>query len=283
MGKTIRLYLPSGSTDGLKTLEISNRTIKASVFPRPLLKDFLKREDANRPGVYMLYGNSSKDEIPMLYIGEGDPVSDRLKEHGINKEFWTEAYVFTSKDDYLTKTQIKFLESMLIQSAREANRVTLDNIQSSNEPTISEADRDEAREFFEAIQLLIQVLRLNFFEKVALSPTIPTSSEVVYEYASKDAKAKMAIREGKYVLLSGSTIVKDHRRSFSPSIKKFRDQLIEDGALNTYNEKLYIVVKDIPINSSSYAADIVCGGNVAGPNVWKYKGKTLKELESAEQ
>lgn len=279
MGKTIRMYLANDSTDGLKTLEISNRTIKCIVFPRPLLKDFLRREDSNRPGVYMLYGVLLDKNAPMLYIGEGDPVADRLKDHGVNKEFWTETFVFTSKDDYLTKTQIKFLESMLIKFAREANRVELDNIQSSNEPTISEADRDETREFLEAIQLLIQVLRLNFFEKLSLAPTEPTPDEIIYEYKTKDAAAKMAIRDGKYVLLSGSTLVKEHRKSFAPSIKKYRDELIKDGALNSHNEKLFIVVKDIPFNSSSYAADIVCGGSIAGPIAWKYNGKTLKEIE----
>ena len=32
-------------------------------------------------------------------FGEGDPVGPRLKAHGVQKEFWTEAAVFTSKDD----------------------------------------------------------------------------------------------------------------------------------------------------------------------------------------
>lgn len=283
MGKTIRMYLENDNPDELRTLEISNRTIKATVFPRPLLREFLRRKEANRPGVYMLYGNLSPDNFPMLYIGEGDPVSERLKDHGLNKDFWTEAYVFTSKDDYLTKTQIKFLESVLIDSAKDANRLRLDNIQSSNEPTISEADRDEAKEFFESIQLLVQVLRLNFFERLSLAPIEPTSDEIIYGFTSKGAEAKMAIREGKYVLLSGSTVVKRHTKSYSPSVKKYRDALINDGALKSYNEEMYIVEKDIPFNSSSYAADIVCGGSIAGPLAWKYNGKTLKDMESADQ
>ena len=118
MGKLVRMFLVDGSTDGLKTLEISNMTIKATVFPRPLLKDFLERDEAGRPGVYMLYGSQIDGNLkPILYIGEGDPVSDRMKSHGVNKDFWTEAFVFTSKDEYLTKTQIKFLESRLINLA----------------------------------------------------------------------------------------------------------------------------------------------------------------------
>lgn len=275
------MFLVNDNTDGLKTLEVSNMTIKATVFPRPLLKDFLEREESNRPGVYMLYGSRFDENYkPMLYIGEGDPVSERLKHHGVNKDFWTEAFVFTSKDEYLTKTQIKFLESRLIDFARGANRVELNNIQSSNEPTISEVDRAEVQQFLEAIQLLIHALRLNFFEKLSLVPIDPTPDEVIYEYTVKTAIGKMAIRDGKYVLLSGSTAVREHRKSASPSIQKYRDELIADEALK-YDDtvKLFIVIKDIPFNSSSYAAAIVCGGNAAGPVNWKYNNKTLKEIE----
>ncbi len=60
----------------------------------------------------MLLGADEDDpEKKALYIGEGDPVLPRLKSHAINKDFWTEAIVFSSKDDYLTKTQVKYLEA----------------------------------------------------------------------------------------------------------------------------------------------------------------------------
>ena len=109
MGKLIRLFMIDDIPDGLRTMEISNMTVKATMFPRPLLKKFGQREDSNKPGVYMLYGDPLNDlSKPMLYIGEGDPVIDRLKNHSTNKDFWTEAFVFTSKDGYLTKTQIQF-------------------------------------------------------------------------------------------------------------------------------------------------------------------------------
>jgi len=275
------MFLVNGGADGLKTLEISNMTIKATVFPRPLLKDFLEREEAGRPGVYMLHGSRIDENLkPMLYIGEGDPVSERLKNHAIKKDFWTEAFVFTSKDEYLTKTQVKFLESRLINFAEEAKRVELDNIQSSSEPTISEVDRAEVQQFLEAIQLLVHSLRLNFFERLAIASASPTPivDEIIYECKVKDAFGKMAIRGGKYVLLSGSTAAKNHRDSASQGIRRYREELIEDNALR-YNDstKLYDVVKDIPSKSSSYAGSIVTGGNVSGPKIWKYNGKILNK------
>lgn len=42
------------------------------------------------------------------------------------KEFWNEVIVFTSKDDYITKTQIQYLESELCRIADESGKVILD-------------------------------------------------------------------------------------------------------------------------------------------------------------
>ena len=281
MGRLIRTFLVNDNPDGLKTLEISNMTIKATVFPRPLLKDFLEREESRRPGVYMLYGNSIDEySKPILYIGEGDPVSERIKSHGINKEFWTNAFVFTSKDEYLTKTQIKYLESKLIDIAKEVKRVNLDNINISSEPTISEVDKAEVQQVLEAIRLLVNVLNLSFFEPLSYNSELPKENEIIYEYRVKSYLGKMAIRDGKYVLLAGSTASKSFRKSASQSIRDLRTTLEHDGAIvESQNENELIVVRDIPCNSPSRAAVIISGGNTAGPRMWKYNGKTLKELE----
>lgn len=281
MGRLIRTFLVNDQTDGLKTLEISNMTIKATVFPRPLLKDFLERDEAKRPGVYMLYGNPiDSGGEPMLYIGEGDPVSERVKSHGANKDFWTEAFVFTSKDEYLTKTQIKYLESKLIDMAKDANRVTLDNINLSSAPTISEVDEAEVQQFLDAIQLLVRVLNLPFFTPLSYRSQPPRENEIIYEYSVKGHLGRMVIRDGKYVVLAGSTAAKGFRSSASQGIMQYRTSLERDGALvDGEREGELVAVRDIPCDSASRAAVIICGGSAAGPIKWKYQGKTLKELE----
>lgn len=281
MGRLIRTFLVNDQTDGMKTLEISNMTIKATVFPRPLLKDFLTRDEAGRPGVYMLYGNRiDPGESSVLYIGEGDPVSERLKSHGIKKDFWTEAFVFTSKDEYLTKTQVKYLESKLINLAKEAKRVELDNVNASSVPTISEVDEAEVQQFLDAIQLLVRVLNLPFFDPLSYHSKPPKDDEIIYEYSVKGHLGRMAIRNGKYVLLAGSTAAKEFRTSASQNIKRYRLSLEEDGAIvDGDRQGELVVVRDIPCDSASRAAVIICGGNAAGPVKWKHAGKTLKELE----
>lgn len=138
-GVMIRTFLVDGTPDGLRTYEISNSTVHATVFPRPSLDRFLKRDPAQRPGVYVLLGQDPEVDSVRIYVGEGDPAGPRLQSHGSKKDFWTQAIVFTSKDDYLTKTQIQFLEARLVTEARAAGRVAMENGNSPGEPRIWEA------------------------------------------------------------------------------------------------------------------------------------------------
>lgn len=56
---------------------------------------------------------------------------DRLQSHIVNKDFWNEVVFFTSKDENLTKSHVKYLESRLVQFAKSANRYSVLN---GNEP-----------------------------------------------------------------------------------------------------------------------------------------------------
>ena len=107
-GKLIRLFLADGKASGMRALEVSNMTIHGTVFPRTQLDKFVGRHTAQKPGVYLLLGQDTNNlDETVLYVGEGDPVGPRLRQHANSKDFWTEAMVFSSKDDYLTKTQIQ--------------------------------------------------------------------------------------------------------------------------------------------------------------------------------
>src|SRR5699024_4241442 len=106
----LRLFLVDENPNGLRTVEISNMTIYTTIFPRSKLKDFLKRKESKKPGCYILLGDDiDNPDQTIAYIGEGESVQTRLKSHANGehqKDFWDEAIVFTSKDDYITKTQI---------------------------------------------------------------------------------------------------------------------------------------------------------------------------------
>jgi len=85
-GSLIRLFLVDENPNGLKTVEISNMTIFTTMFPRTKLKNFLDREEAERPGCYILLGNNiDNPEETVAYIRESESVKNRLRSHADGK------------------------------------------------------------------------------------------------------------------------------------------------------------------------------------------------------
>ena len=277
-GRLIRHFLYAGDAEGIQSLEISNMTIKATLFPRPLFADFKKIPEASKPGVYLIYGEDYETGSRKLYIGEGDPVSPRLSQHYGNKEFWTSAIVFTSKDEYVTKTQIQWLEAKLIGLANKAGRVLLDNGNMPAEPNISVVDRAEVATFLESVLLLLRSIGIDFFIPVAVTD-VKTTGEDVYAMKYRDAEAKMVIKEGKYILLQGSTAVSKEAPAARDPLRAKRKFFIDGGLMSVVDDKTWIVNQNLEFDSASYAASIVAGLGVNGLITWKLNGKTLKEIE----
>ena len=116
LGKSIRIYLQEGSVAGIKLAEVVNLTIQALSCPRVKISDLNNnfKSQINTQGVYFLIGTDDKTAKSKVYIGEGENVWERLKSHALAKDFWNEVILFTSKDDNLTKSHVKYLESRLV-------------------------------------------------------------------------------------------------------------------------------------------------------------------------
>jgi hypothetical protein len=249
-------------------------TIHGTIFPRTQLDLFAKRDTAEKPAVYLLLGSdvNSPEEI-MLYIGEGDPVLPRLKHHLNNKDFWSEAIVFSSKDEYLTKTQIKYLEAAIFSLAKQAYRAKLDNNQIPTKPNISEVDKAEMEQFLESIKLILSALGIDLLEPRTTQATDSIDINRIFELSNKGALARMAIIDNKYVVLRGSTSVFENRQSITPAIVKLRKDLVDAGIMIRHEKGLYKFVEDATFNSPSYAAAAIVGGAANGRTVWKIDGK----------
>ena len=283
-GQLIRMFLADGIAEGIKTLEISNKTIFCTVFPRPMFNQFKVRKENNRPGVYILVGADAENENIKIYIGEGDPVGPRLYSHYGAKEFWTDAIILTSKDDYLTKTQIQYIESKLITLAYECGQVSLDNANTPQLPNISEVDEAEVSGFLDSILLLIKALGYNFFQSLSSISHDNTASSIIFEMKNTKnlAHGKMQIINGKYVLLKGSVLVKDEVKSANNWVRNNRKKLFDNGMLNQQMDGTFLLNADVPYDSSSGAGSVVVGGNVNGLIVWKYNGQTLADYEKSQ-
>ena len=151
---------------GIKFAELVNQTIQALSCPRTKLTDLninFKKE-INTQGVYFLLGYEEDALKPKVYIGEAENVWDRLKSHDLKKDFWNEVIIFTSKDDNLTKSHVKYLESRIVEVSRETERYNLEN---ENKPTLSSLplpDRDAMEEFLSNIKLLTGTFGHKFLE-----------------------------------------------------------------------------------------------------------------------
>ena len=275
---SIRIFLPDGHPDGLRIVEKSNWTGKGVVFPRPILPDKKTREEFNQTGVYVLVGPSEEGDLPTIYVGEGDPVRPRLEQHYSQKDFWTWAVFFVSKDSSLNKAHIQHLEARLIQLANEARRAKLDNHVSPQLPALSEAETADVESFLMDMLSIFPLLGLTAFEKAQL---IIDKREILY-IKSKGITAKGYETGQGFVVLSGSQLVKEEVPSISRTLSDFRKDLLTQGVIKL-SGMCYEFLQNYVFSSPSTASGVILGNATNGRITWKSEtGMTLKEIQEAE-
>lgn len=280
---SLRIFVTDGDPDGLRLVERSNWIGKAVVFPRALLPAIKKREEFGQTGVYLLLGPRDDGEGDKLYIGEGDPVLDRLESHYAKKDFWTRAVFFVAGPGQLNKAHVQYLESRLIQLAKAAKRMTLDNGNQPAEPTLSESDRADMQVFLDNMLGMLPVLGIHAFEKASAGTAVKKNALLTCKGKGVVATGYEAT-EG-FVVQSGSQAVEETVPSMEQHVKgmfDIRQELIANGVLQA-ESSCYRFTQDYAFSSPSTAAAVVLGRSANGRIEWKdAKGRTLKELQERE-
>lgn len=272
---SLRIFLPGGDPDGLRTIEKSNWNGSGIVFPRALIGEVKSRREFTRTGVYVLLGPPEESGLPRVYVGEGDPIKPRLEQHASKKDFWTSCIAFTSKDENLNKAHVQYIESKLIEFAQQAKRCVLENANEPSPPSLSEADSADAQGFLEEMMLCFPVLGVGVFHH---SATVQGSAKLVY-LSSKGIKAEGMETLNGFVVRKGSAAMQDEVPSCHTYIKELRKILIANGVLKRSGSH-YQFTQDYTFSSPSTAAGVVQGRAANGRVDWKSKdGKTLKELQ----
>jgi hypothetical protein len=275
---TITLFLPRGDAKSLRTAEISNWTGKAIAAPRTELDELLAREELDKAGVYMLFGNDPQTNAPRAYIGEAEVIRERLKQHKA-KEFWVSAIVFISKDENLTKAHVRYLESRLLTEAAHINRFTLDQNQAGGSK-LPESARADMEVFLARIRQLLPVLGSDILAPFA-QPAAKDQPGGVLSASMKGALARGQRTANGFVVFKGSTAVLEERKSTEnyPYVVVQRKQLIADGTL-IEKDGFLVFTKDVEFSSPSAAAVVIHGGSANGLISWKTAdGKSLKQLD----
>ena len=278
LGFSVRIFVPSGEPEGLRFVEKSNWTGKGIVFPRSLFRTVQAKNVLNHKGVYVLWEPGELGQLPLAYVGEADVLSRRLEHHAKNKDFWTHAIAFLSKDQSLNKAHAKYLEARLVKLADQAKRCELTNGNVPQTPLLSSADRVDAELYLADMLLCLPVVGVNFFDKPR--GEAGTSRDLLLNAKGIEARGYEA--SSGFVVRTDSEAAKEQVASVSSAISDLRNILFKKGIFEDIGAK-YRVVQDYPFSSPSKAASVLLGARWNGLTAWKDgDGRTLKEIRDVE-
>ena len=276
---SIRVFVPDGYPDGLRLVERSNWTGVGVVFKRTGYKQAASRPEFDRTGIYVLVGSSEDSTLPTIYVGEGDPVKNRLNQHYSKKDFWDWAVFFVTKDSSLNKAHVKYLESRLLELAKAAKQSKRDNAGSSLQPTLSEVETADVESFLQDMLGIFPLLGLSVFEKTTAS-TKPRRSQMLHINAKGIKAAGYEDAKG-FVVLSGSEMVAEETNSIHGYLSSLRNDLKEQNVVEAQGKK-YVFTENYTFSSPSTAAGVIQGRAANGREDWKTdKGITLKQLQTS--
>ena len=278
-GRTIQLFLVDGMPGGLIIASIHGWTGSVLVASQSTFGRLLARSEADRTGVYILYGPDPQDPLGMrAYIGEADSVRERIDKSASERGFWETAIVVTTSDEALTKGHVRYLEARLIEIASSAGRVALDNGQepAADRRRLPEADRANMEAFLANLKVILPVVGLDLLKPrvVAARPDALSTDEPRFEMRHKSGiKATAIEQDGEFVVLAGSQALKDTGYSMH-SYANLKAELIAKAIL-TANGTAYGFTQSYPFKSPSAAAAVVLDRNSNGRQEWKAVGSKL--------
>jgi hypothetical protein len=274
-GENIEIFLMDGSANGIVQCIIGNWIGIGFKIPRIELDKCSKFDHLKYSGVYFLFGKSDDEEKDAIYIGQagarqnGEGILYRLQEHDNNpdKDFWTEAIVFTTRDGSMGSSEISYLEHRFFSLAKEAGNYNVVNGNTPSKGGLSGNKPNWLEKYINYAKLIVNILGHKAFEK-------PSGTEFFISHGGKKASC---IRTDKgFIVLAGSYINKNSKDHLTPGNQKLRakheDKINKDGEL----------MENITFSSPSAAAIFVLGRSANGNVEWKTAdGKTLGDVKGS--
>lgn len=299
MGKQIRIYLADGSATGIRHGEIANWTGQALACPRSRFAELREWAELRRPGVYLLFGLVEETGEDAVYIGESEVVLDRLANHVSGKEFWTDVVAFTSKDDFLTKAHIRYLESKLVLLSASAQRFRVMNDVAPQLPSLPRGDRDAMEEFLANLRILLGVLGHRPLDPYTMRSG-PVSSDAVTVHETQQGSSVSSVTDVEnlmvhlsvsgcsatavktdegLVVLAGAKAALHPKESLTGGYRLLRERLLAAGLLVSDGNVLRLQADQL-FTSPSQAAAVLVGYSINGRDAWKLPdGTTLGQLD----
>lgn len=286
MGKKLTIYMIDGNEFGPRIAEIGNWVGKAFYAQRTTISKVINRPEFDNPGIYCLKSNSDSESFQeKIYIGEAENIKTRIKQHLQNsKKDFVELLFFISKDDLLTKTQIKYLESRIVQLAIDAKTAEIENGNTPSLPTLHEADKSDMEYYLDQMRLILPLMGFRFLipsviKQIDIEATPLTPEKVLLKINSNKINAEMYISDQGFIVKKGSQAKKNLSKSCTITYRKLRQKLLDTKILKD-NGEYYEFVEDTIFSSASAASNMILGRNSNGYTEWvTEKGTPLKNLE----
>lgn len=121
------------------------------VFERKDLLNVFHIEQAKIPGIYILLGDNNH-----VYIGQAaQDITSRIKRHDKNKTFWNKCILFGREDKQLDKSQLDYLEKVLIERFYQSG-YQLDNSTEGNSSVIFPYQKGIAQSLLVEVEDILQ-------------------------------------------------------------------------------------------------------------------------------
>ena len=292
-GRTIQLFLVDGTPNGLRKATIHGWTGLIFVATGTTFAALTARSELDRTGIYILSGPDPKAVGgTRAYIGSANSVQERIKQSAAQRDFWETAIAVTTSDDDLSKGHVEYLEARLIELARVANRVTLDNGTSpaGQRRRLPEADQANMEQFLANLKIILPVVGLDLLKPqpraVAEANTpvaLRIAGDITFEIRHKSGVSAQAVEEdGEFIVLEGSQALKD-TGYVQQSYTALKENLVNQGVLQVQSEALYVFTKPYSFRSPSAAAAVILDRNSNGLTEWKVKGerRTYQDVKQA--
>ncbi|MDC5079685.1 GIY-YIG nuclease family protein [Acinetobacter baumannii] len=297
-GKSVKLFLADGTPNGILTAEIINWTGHVLSAPRSKLAELIQRDECTKTGVYFLISHDPENPLyPRVYIGESDDVANRLKQHNRTeesggKDFWEKVCLVTSKDQNLTKSHIKYLESRLMDIAKQNGQCQLENGTAHNYSRLPESDIADMEFFLEQIQIVLPVLGYDFLKDLKrpsyqqylsktysfIEPEVDKTANFYLTSREVDANAQEI--DGEFFVLKGSQVRKDVSQPNYTYMKNLRPRLFEKGIIDSEG---FVFTQDYMFTSPSAASAVILGRASNGRTAWREVNTNLTYAEWQEK
>jgi Domain of unknown function (DUF4357) len=286
-GRSLELFFADGRPEGMLTARVFNWTGHILRVPRIQLKDALKRPEAWFTGVYLLLGE--RDGSPLAYIGEGEEIGARIRDHDSRKDWWATAVMVTTAADELNKAHVKYLEARLMEEALRSKAAPLENGNMPARSSLSEAGVANMEEFLDTLFIALPAIGVDLFVNKArpsVAPDVLPSPEQRFFLATKRSaiSASAVLASGEFIVQKGSLAQSQWigQGSLNSGYADLHRKLLDNGIL-VHDGNHAVFVENYAFSSPSAAAAVILGRAANGRTEWALAdGRTYKVWEEAD-